>query len=99
MHPKELASFSIVFGIGFTSEAIIIGFPNLSIYFTISLFLASLLLVKSIMLPFVSSIAIPTVIPESIPTIRFRLAPQLILRSENLSYPCCELSSNTLYLL
>jgi len=48
-----------------------------------SLFLASLLLVKSIILPFVSRIAIPTVVPGSVPTIigLFSLAPQLILIS------------------
>lgn len=67
--PKVLANFSIVFGKGFTSEAIIIGFPNFEICFIRSLFLASLLLVKSIILPFVSRIAMPTVVPGSIPTI------------------------------
>lgn len=45
------------------------GFPNFEICFIISPFLASLLLVKLTMLPFVSRIAIPTVIPGSIPTI------------------------------
>ena len=69
MLPRELAIFSIVFGIGLTSEAIINGLPNFKICSIISLFFASFLLVKSTIFPFVSRMAIPTVKPVSIPTI------------------------------